>query len=62
MITGVLFRERKKERKTERKKERKASVVRRAVILFVPTSKATHRHPESFSQSSFEILCMNIKA
>lgn len=48
--------------KTERTKERKASVVREAGILFVPTSKATRRHPGPFSQGSFEISCMNIKA
>ncbi len=45
VITGVLFREGKKERGNkkgrERAKERKALVVRGAGILFVPTSKAT---------------------
>lgn len=49
-----------RERGRERKKE-KASVVRRAGILFVPTSKGTRRHPALFSQGSFEISCINKK-
>lgn len=52
--------EREREGVRERKKE-KASVVRRAGILFVPTSKGTRRHPAPFSQGSFEISCINKK-
>lgn len=48
MITGVLFKERERggmNKKEEMERKGKASVVRRAGILFVPTSKAAHSHP-----------------